>query len=1002
MEGVQAGQEQLASNLALQRQGFDVDTFAGVAGSAARDAVIGGMTAGTIGALPSRTAPAASTGATREEMKEILREDMTAKGQEFTEEQLDAATDNAMKIIKEAADERTKDESSGLDTRDSEQGVPGAGEPGVVSGVAEGTAASTAADVGGDRTTTDTTDVGEGKESAALDEAKVKAEEPAEVVAARSLISSVDQGGLALNTRKVNTIARDLGLEVKKGDKPLDTIARIREALGRVDSQAAASTADTTEKGSTYEIADINGYKQIPADEVTDEPSLVQSIEARNVLADKVDELANKSNALLDVIQATEFAEGRGEENNQAKAELEAIRVQQEAVYKQLDELDTKYPIKEKTEAAAPTEEVTQAKAPEAVTPPVTEETDTGVLSDYYNGLVDAMNRTPVAKSIAAAPVLESLKANGLIADDGNGRLTMTPKGANLANDIRNATKFGEQLSPEQQTELFAKYIPELGGVKVKEGTVAAGKKRKKKSEAKESVDKANQLNAPTLLKTLMDWFGNSKAVDSNGRPLVLYRGLVGGEVDPFTSRPGYAIFTSDNPYIASSYSGDPTGQFGVSGGVMYPMYAKVNKLIEFTVNEDGTFDKFEFDRQAKQLKPGESLVARNVVDTGPRMTAAMAEGVTKKTGDVWAFATGTQFKSAIQSNNTSPKKDSLNSNDQLFATAHPTVVEGIKNNDVQATLRGIRDTGGKFLSALATRLLGLNLTTRLTFDEHYDLVLEEAEKVKGQRDRILQWLRAVYPVVYMQYFNVGDSTSPYIDLAEAFNALEQGAITTADGKPLRIESIKEDIADVARVYRDGMRSLAAPATFFINQNTATFRSEDGTSNYTVAHEIAHAATHWAINNPDLLDAKQKKALDNLNDLFNYAKLHTKDPGAYGYTNLHEFVAEAFSNPAFQMELRAMKRVMDSDMSAWSKFIQTVAKLFKVDNVLFHTLANADVLFSANVDSTVSGQPSELWAPDRLSVRAGRFVLNTAERSGSKIWDTFNNLIKGRDRKSVV
>jgi hypothetical protein len=96
------------------------------------------------------------------------------------------------------------------------------------------------------------------------------------------------------------------------------------------------------------------------------------------------------------------------------------------------------------------------------------------------------------------------------------------------------------------------------------------------------------------------------------------------------------------------------------------------------------------------------------------------------------------------------------------------------------------------------------------------------------------------------------------------------------------------------------------------------------------------------------------------------------------------------------MELRAMKRVMDSDMSAWSKFIQTVAKLFGVENVLFHTLANADVLFSANVDSTVSGQPSELWAPDRLSVRAGRFVLNTAERSGSKIWDTFNNLIKGR------
>ena len=216
------------------------------------------------------------------------------------------------------------------------------------------------------------------------------------------------------------------------------------------------------------------------------------------------------------------------------------------------------------------------------------------------------------------------------------------------------------------------------------------------------------------------------------------------------------------------------------------------------------------------------------------------------------------QVKFAIQEQNTSPKKDSLNANDQIFANAHPRVVQGIKKNDVQAVLQGVRDTGGKFLSALASRMLGLNLTTRLTFDEHYDLVLEEAEKVKGQRNRILQWLRAVYPVVYMQHFDMSKMTFPYQELATAFTALEQGAITTADGKPLRIESIREDIADVAKVYRAGVRTLGAPATFFIDQNTATFRSDNGTSNYTVMHEITHAATHWAINNPDLLDAAQK------------------------------------------------------------------------------------------------------------------------------------------------
>jgi hypothetical protein len=823
MEGVQAGQEQLASNLALQRQGFDVGTFSGVAGAAARDAAIGALTAGTVGALPSRTAPVSTEA--RDNIKETLRADLDSRGETYTEEQLDKATDNIMAARQQQSAKETEDESSGLDTRTSEQGVPSAGESGVVPGATEGTAASTAADVGGDRTTTDTTDVGERKEPSTL-------EEPAEIVAARALVDAVDQGGLALNTRKVNTIARDLGLEVKKGAKPLDTIARIREALGRTDSQAAASTAETTTPTQQY---------------YTD----------RDALLAKLDEYGEKNEKLLSLISETEYSSGRSAENDQAKADLAASNAEQETLYKQLEELDAAYTegaparkaaseataadldakIAELKAAQTPPVEETQAKAPEAVAPSVTEETDTGVLSDYYNGLIDAMNRTPINRATASPAVIESLKANGVITEDGNGRLTMTPKGSNMAVDINNAVKLGSaELTPDEQKAVFAKYIPELGGVKVKEDTVAAARQRSKKKGA----------------------------------------------------------------------------------------------------------------------------------------------------------------KSKAQEDNTSPKKDSLDASDQLFATAHPQVVQGIKNNDVQATLRGIRDTGGKFLSALATRLLGLNLTTRLTFDEHYDLVLEEAEKVKGQRDRILQWLRAVYPVVYMQYFDINKMTTPYIELAEAFNALEQGAITTADGKPLRIESIKEDITDVAKVYRDGMRSLASPATFFINQNTATFRSDDGTSNYTVAHEITHAATHWAINNPDLLDAKQKKALDNLNDLFNYAKLHAKDPGAYGYTNLHEFVAEAFSNPAFQMELRSMKKVMDSNMSAWSKFVQAVAKLFGVENVLFHTIANADVLFSANVDSTVSGQPSELWAPDRLNVFNGKFVLNTAERAGSKIWDTFNNLIKGR------
>jgi hypothetical protein len=53
LEGAQGAQEQLAINRALQKQGFDVGTFEGVAGAAARDAAVGAMTGATVGGVRS-------------------------------------------------------------------------------------------------------------------------------------------------------------------------------------------------------------------------------------------------------------------------------------------------------------------------------------------------------------------------------------------------------------------------------------------------------------------------------------------------------------------------------------------------------------------------------------------------------------------------------------------------------------------------------------------------------------------------------------------------------------------------------------------------------------------------------------------------------------------------------------------------------------------------------------------------------------------------------------
>jgi hypothetical protein len=71
---------------------------------------------------------------------------------------------------------------------------------------------------------------------------------PAEAQAAKDLLDAIDKGGVPLDTRKVNKIARDLGLEVKKAAKPEETIARLREAVTRASQPTGENVgAQTTQ-----------------------------------------------------------------------------------------------------------------------------------------------------------------------------------------------------------------------------------------------------------------------------------------------------------------------------------------------------------------------------------------------------------------------------------------------------------------------------------------------------------------------------------------------------------------------------------------------------------------------------------------------------------------------------------------------------------------------------------------------------------------------------------
>lgn len=137
----------------------------------------------------------------------------------------------------------------------------------------------------------------------------------------------------------------------------------------------------------------------------------------------------------------------------------------------------------------------------------------------------------------------------------------------------------------------------------------------------------------------------------------VLYRGGIGHKELPTEflegkPRVGYATFASTSPHVAGSYAHTDEGESEFAGGIA-PMHINVHTLHEFpvTVDKHGSrrFDKFAFDRHARQLQPGHALVARQVIDYGSRAsTKTDPQKLYSYPSDIYAWNKGTKTKSAI------------------------------------------------------------------------------------------------------------------------------------------------------------------------------------------------------------------------------------------------------------------------------------------------------------------------------------------------------------------
>jgi len=145
-------------------------------------------------------------------------------------------------------------------------------------------------------------------------------------------------------------------------------------------------------------------------------------------------------------------------------------------------------------------------------------------------------------------------------------------------------------------------------------------------------------------------WFAGSKIVDAAGKPLKLYRGLLGDYVqtaDRMEPRKGYAMFFTPSPYVAASYANSDQGPSAI-----FPVYVKATTLREFPTKMRGgypSFDMFAFDTVASRLQADQGVVVRGVVDIGPRANSTIdPEKRYSYATDIYAFGKGTSIKSAV------------------------------------------------------------------------------------------------------------------------------------------------------------------------------------------------------------------------------------------------------------------------------------------------------------------------------------------------------------------
>jgi hypothetical protein len=321
----------------------------------------------------------------------------------------------------------------------------------------------------------------------------------------------------------------------------------------------------------------------------------------------------------------------------------------------------------------------------------------------------------------------------------------------------------------------------------------------------------------------------------------------------------------------------------------------------------------------------------------------------------------------------------------QRFYPMHPAMQQAISEGNLDAALSILEASGNKFHSGLAKRLRSLGLQTGIVFDQQNELAQQIlTANYTGQMEDVFKFVAATDPALFNEYFK-----NP-TDYAKVKAGLDK---ITDKGLEGQVTQLKD-------AYQSAINMTESSGTYVAGLDVVNLnRQQGGASNYTFVHELVHAATVYSLSeaNFDNLTKQQQAAVVELKGLYEFAK--RTGLNEYGFQNVEEFVAEAFSNKEFQDVLKSLpysgtqtQLRTEGAKSLWDKFTELVAKMFGMNNVLGYTLANANVIMQA--PPAFTQQTAAFNANKKKSILAGKLAvgpgpMNFAEKlfGGKPTWE---------------